>query len=293
MKYYSKYNVSGRIYPRQGFTLTEILAALIILALICSSAFMIIDRCVKATTDTTLKMQAFKVARENMESLLSKRSAKEKVDYGNSKTYPHINWETVVETFDEPVKSQMWVRAVCSAYYIDSKGQEQKVELSHWLTNISRRQMVQILEQMEQRKEILKEQLVPSSSEAAAYANVSPETIQMWLDNGMPTASNGTFIKDALDLYKNSQGYPSGNNVSMIEKMYKFMMESAGEEITTAPPQDGEADTFMASSRQGNKGQMDMQGRVELIPGYTEQELSQMSFAEVWELLMEYQDSIQ
>jgi hypothetical protein len=234
-------------------------------------------------------MQAFEVARENMEILLSRNSVKEKVDYGTSNKYPHINWETSVETFDEPVNSEMWVRAVCSAQYVDSNGDEQKVELTHWLTNISKRQMLDILKQMNKRNKMLKEQLIPNISEAAIYADVTPETIQMWLDNGMPTASNGAFIKDSLDLYIDSGGYPSLENIEKIEKLYTFMSQSTGEEITTMPTSNQQTNTGQGSqdqtSAQNNRGRTPSQERRELIPGYTEPELNQLSFAEFWQLL--------
>ncbi|MHC4132892.1 MAG: type IV pilus modification PilV family protein [Planctomycetota bacterium] len=289
MRCFSKYIFSRFCHKAKGFGLAEILVSMIILSLICSSVFVVIDRCVNSTSDMTSRMQAFEVARENMEILLSRNSVKEKVDYGTSNKYPHINWETSVETFDEPVNSEMWVRAVCSAQYVDSNGDEQKVELTHWLTNISKRQMLDILKQMNKRKKMLKEQLIPTISEAAIYADVTPETIQMWLDNGMPTASNGAFIKDSLDLYIDSGGYPSLENIEKIEKLYTFMSQSTGEEITTMPTSNQQTNTGQGSqdqtSAQNNRGRTPSQERRELIPGYTEPELNQLSFAEFWQLL--------
>ena len=261
MRSFSKYIFSRILRKNKGFSLAEILASLIILALICSSVFVVIDRCVNSTADMTLRMQAFEIARENMEILLSRNSVKEKVDYGTSNKYPHINWETSVETFDEPVNSEMWVRAVCSAQYVDSNGDEQKVELTHWLTNISKRQMMKIIKQLDKREKILKEQLISDISEASAYADVTPETIQMWIDNGMPTASNGAFIKDALELYKNSQGYPSIQNVAKVDSKYRFLSQSAGEEITAMPTGEGSTNqpgTGKSPSR-GSQGQSTQQ----------------------------------
>jgi hypothetical protein len=157
----------------------------------------------------SLRMQAFEVAREKMETLLSRSSVRETVDYGTSLKYPHINWEMNVETFTEPISSEMWVRAVCSAEYIDSEGLEQKVNLSHWLTNVSKKQIMQLLKELEKREKQLKQQLIRTIDKAAAYANVSPETIQIWLDNGMPTTNKGDFIKDFLDLYTITNGNPT------------------------------------------------------------------------------------
>jgi len=254
-------------------------------------------------------MQAFEVAREKMETLLSRNSAREKVDYGTSNKYPHITWETSVGTFDEPVSSQMWVRAVCSAQYIDSEDYEQKVELTHWLTNVSKGQMINIINQMSSRKKILKEQLIPTISKAAAYANVTPETIQIWLDNGMPTASNGAFIKDALDLYDASDGYPSVENVARVDKLYKFISQSTGAELTTMSPgsnttgqqsSTGQSSQDQSTSpqrgreqppEQSDRAQSRPESRgEEVVPGtgITLEDLGNMSGGELWKFLMKY-----
>ncbi len=135
-----------------GFSLVEITTALIILALVCSSVLAVINRCLRSTADLTSRMQAFEVARENMENLLSQNAVEEKVDYGNSDKYPHIDWETNVETFYEPLTDQMWVRAVCSAQYTDTEGEEQSVKLSHWLTSVTTSQLIKIMEDMKKEK---------------------------------------------------------------------------------------------------------------------------------------------
>jgi len=80
----------------------------------------------------------------------------ETVDFGSSDKYPEIQWETTVETFLEPLSTQMWVRAICSAEYTDSAGELQKIELTHWLTNLSKQQLLQILAER-QRENILAE----------------------------------------------------------------------------------------------------------------------------------------
>jgi prepilin-type N-terminal cleavage/methylation domain-containing protein len=303
MRSFSKYILFRIFCKSRGFSLIEIVASLIILALICSSVFVVIDRCLTSTADLTLRMQAFEVARENMETLLSRASVKEKVDYGTSKKYPHINWETSVEVFDEPINSEMWVRAVCSAQYIDSEGNDQKVELTHWLTNISKRQMMDILKQLDKREKILTEQLIATISEAAAYASVPPETIQMWIDNGMPTASNGAFIKDMLDLYNNSQGYPSQENLNRIQKKIVFLTQSLEAAITTSPTGSDVLSSLQSSQGQGppqggqdQPSQRDSRGRSrppdsgeQLYFGmYTEEDIRNMSFGQIWKLLMEH-----
>jgi hypothetical protein len=47
----------------------------------------------------------------------------------------------------------MWVRAVCSAEFTDDNGEEQKIELTHWLTSLNKDQILQILEQKQRESE--------------------------------------------------------------------------------------------------------------------------------------------
>ncbi|GAI98044.1 unnamed protein product [marine sediment metagenome] len=116
----------------------EALTALIILALVSSSVLVVINRCMASAADSALRMQAFEIARDNMETLLSKDSAEEMVEYGSSDKYPAIQWQTAVETFYEPMTERMWVRAVCSAEYADIAGDVQTIELTHWLTALTK-----------------------------------------------------------------------------------------------------------------------------------------------------------
>ena len=111
------------------------------------------NRCIDSVIDGRLKTEAFELARENMEKLLASSSVKEQVEFGISDTNPDMKWETVIENFYEPVTKRMWIRAICSASYADSKDEEQKVELQHWLTSLSKKQMLQILEQEKRKKE--------------------------------------------------------------------------------------------------------------------------------------------
>lgn len=184
---------------KKAFSLVEAIVALIILALVCSSVLSVCNRCTVSATDLTLRMQAFEVARENMETLLSGDSVSEMVEYGNSDKYPEIQWQTVVETFYEPITARMWIRGTCSAEYTDTEGSVQTVELTHWLTDLTKQQLLQILE----------ENFAKTLEEAAEYAGVDVETIQQWVDNGMPETEQGYFVKDQLDLYKRTDGVPT------------------------------------------------------------------------------------
>ncbi|MGD8786765.1 MAG: prepilin-type N-terminal cleavage/methylation domain-containing protein, partial [Phycisphaerales bacterium] len=200
---------STRCYNKKAaFSLVEVVTALAILALISSSVFVVIDRCVSSATDSTLHIQAFEVARENMEKLLASPSIQESVEYGQSDKYPGIAWQTVVETFYEPITARMWIRGVCIAEYVDTQGQEQRVELTHWLTDLTRGQLLEIMNRDEQ-EELLSAQLIETIEEAAEYAGVDVQTIEQWLENGMLKTGDGSFIKMNLDIYKSSNGSPN------------------------------------------------------------------------------------
>ncbi len=141
-----------------AFSLPEVAAALIILALVSSGVLVVINRCMVSASNLALRMQAFEVARENMEKLLASESVSEMAEFGNSDEYPQIQWQTVVETFYEPITARMWIQAVCSAEYTDTAGDVQAVELTHWLTDLTKKQLLQIIEEMKKEKERLAEQ---------------------------------------------------------------------------------------------------------------------------------------
>jgi len=102
---------SKKTTTKPAFSLVEVVTALAILALISSSVLVVINRCVASTADLSLRMQAFEVARENMEKLLASTLVQEKIEYGESDKYPEITWHTVVETFYEPITARMWLSA--------------------------------------------------------------------------------------------------------------------------------------------------------------------------------------
>ncbi|GAF79262.1 unnamed protein product, partial [marine sediment metagenome] len=108
-----------------------------------------------SAADLVQRFHAYEVARENMETLLAAGSVKEMVEYGDSDKYPEIQWQTAVESFYEPITTRMWIRAVCSAQYSDTDGEVQTIELTHWLTDLTKEQLRQIIEQMEEEKERL------------------------------------------------------------------------------------------------------------------------------------------
>jgi len=196
------------ILPLRGaFTLVEIVTALAILALICSSVLLVIDRCITSAADSSLRMQAFEVARENMEALLAQDSVSEFTEYDTSEKYPSIQWQTAVETFYEPLTSRMWLKAVCSADYINSTGNTETIELTHWLTDLTKEDLLRLIEEKRRRLD-MEDEVVDTVEDAAEYAKVDPQTVQQWLDNGMPKTEDGKISKGMLDLYKKYNGKP-------------------------------------------------------------------------------------
>jgi len=55
---------------RHGFTLIESMAAVALLAFICGSIWLVLERCTASAADSIQRMRAFEIARDNMETLL-------------------------------------------------------------------------------------------------------------------------------------------------------------------------------------------------------------------------------
>ena len=145
--YYSKNNLLAQGKRPEAFSLLEVMVALGILAAICSSVLVVMNRCVSTTIDHRTKMEAFELIRENMERILAADSVTLMSELGVSDKNPDIQWETVVETFNEPVTSKIWLQAVCSVSYTDTSGEKQTIELTHWLTSLTKRDQKLIQEQ--------------------------------------------------------------------------------------------------------------------------------------------------
>jgi len=185
---------------RKAFTLIEAVAAVTLIGIIASSILVVFIRCSSVVRDCGRRMQAFDVARENMETLLGAEVVSEQVEYGYSEKYPAILWVNRVEGFFEPAADRMWVRAVCSAEYEDSKGELKKVELTHWLTKLNEEQTQQILEARELLKtaaaglglsepqKLVPEELRPDTTPPPNLvppkdlSQMTPEEIKQWLD---------------------------------------------------------------------------------------------------------------
>lgn len=132
---------------KQAFTIVEVAAALLLLSMIISSVLVLMNRYSAAVIDMQLRQQAFELVRTKMETILSLPKLSDLNESGTSDVNPELEWQTVVEPFYEPVTERMWIRAVCSAEYVDSKGEYQNMELEHWITNLTAEQVKQILDQ--------------------------------------------------------------------------------------------------------------------------------------------------
>ena len=145
----------GGLRKRGGFTLIEVVSALAILALMSSATLLVVKRAIAATVDSSLKIQALEVTRENMETMLSATTVEEGTDFGESSKYPNITWQTTVENFTEPVAQRMWVKVICGAEYMDSNDVTQQIELTHWITSVTKDQLMQIAKGEEAQKDLM------------------------------------------------------------------------------------------------------------------------------------------
>ena len=207
-----------------GFTLTETMAAVMILAFVSTSVWVVLDRCMTSAADSAQRLRAFEIARENMEKLLASDSVEETSEYGISDRYSDIQWQTTVETFSEPLTSRMWAQAICLAEYTDAAGEVQTVELTHWLTKLSKQQ----IEQLKNRDEELAEHIIETEQEAAEYAGVDIETIREWVACGMPTASGGTYLIPWLGLWAITGCVPSEQDKQDVLSQYPELATAGG-----------------------------------------------------------------
>ncbi len=236
------YDLRGQA-RQAGFTLVESMAAVTLLAFIGASVWVVVDRCMMSAADSTQRMRAFEIARENMEKLLGLASVTEMTEYGISEEFQDIRWQTTVETFYEPVTSRIWVQAVCSTEYTDSAGEDQAVELTHWLTDLTKEQLQELMRREELKKQAIAEHIIETEDLAAEYAGVSVETIRQWSQNGMPITEEGEYLKPWLELYLETDGSPTAEEKQYI--LYKYP-ELASIAQPTNPDQQAESQSELS-----------------------------------------------
>jgi prepilin-type N-terminal cleavage/methylation domain-containing protein len=188
----------------RGFTLLEVMCALGILSIVCSSALVIMARNKQSSYNVTMRLRALEVARENMEEILVLDTIEEQTEYGTSEKYPAIEWESSVETFYSPLEGEAWARARCLARYKDMNDQDQDVELEHWLCRIKVSDMNSL-----EAADGSESALFRTLEEAVEYMGVDAQDVLSWMDNGMVQTEEGYFIQANLELFKRTQGNPS------------------------------------------------------------------------------------
>lgn len=143
---------------RRAFTFIEVVTALMIVSVITFGVLVVINQSVASMIENQARIQAFELAREKMENLLASESVMDTAEFGTHETNEDIQWETTIEAFDEPVKSKMWIRAVCSATYTDKNDEKQTIRLEHWLTGLTTAQENQIRDQRKREQDFLDSQ---------------------------------------------------------------------------------------------------------------------------------------
>ena len=159
----------------------------------------------------------------------------------------------------------MWLRGVCTAEYNDPNGEPKTVELTNWLTDLTKEQLLQVMKQDEDVD--ISAELIETMEGAAEYAGVDFETIEQWLQNGLLTTDDGAFIKMNLDLYMNSNGNPSEE-----DKAKQVKSET-------------ELKNLQKSPEEGSSGDQAWQDEVDPKTGLTYGELEQMEFSEIWDVM--------
>lgn len=203
---------------RKAFTLMEVSVALVILGMIAATVLVVINRAIDTVVAWQTKMEAFETARENMEKVLMKKSVSDGMESGISDKNPDINWETTIESFYEPISNRMWARAVCTSKYKDNEGQEKKIELTQWITSISKEQI----------KDILKWESKQKQAELAKLTKGNPadQSVQQQNQNQQNQQPQGSVDENPWQsLGPPPPGYTSWEQVS-AEQFWKAVKES-------------------------------------------------------------------
>ena len=212
---------------RCGFTFVEVVAAAALLTIMISSVLVMMNRFVGSVSDMRHRQEAFELARSNMETLLSESKLSDIHDSGESEINPDIQWETIVEPFNEPYKGRMWIRAVCSGSFINSKDEEEKVELEHWITNLTATQIKQILAQQDTEAEYM------NLLEAGNYTDPQLATIAYLEEAQLDVQAYKDLLEDQRKLKlefldKNGSGDKFDNYVEKLADEENTFLEKLG-----------------------------------------------------------------
>ncbi|HML74121.1 MAG TPA: type II secretion system protein [Anaerohalosphaeraceae bacterium] len=208
---------------KPGFTLVEVAAALVILSMLISSALVVMSRITAGMIDLQSETQAFSIARQNLEKLLSATTVSDMTEYGVVETNPDMDWEIVVEPFYEPISNRMWIRGLSSASYTDSSGERKTIELTCWLTGLTAQQIRQILEQQKRQEEFMEQ--YSESEEGRQLAKQRALTRAYLEQNDLDVAAYDEFIER---LERRRLDYIAENGFD--EGYYEFLEELSQEE---------------------------------------------------------------
>ncbi|MBN2514310.1 MAG: type II secretion system protein [Sedimentisphaerales bacterium] len=208
---------------KPGFTLVEVAAALVILSMLISSALVVMSRITSGMVDLQSETQAFSIARQNLEKLLSATTVSDMTEYGVVETNPDMDWEIVVEPFYEPISNRMWIRGLSSASYTDNSGERKTIELTCWLTGLTAQQIRQILEQQKRQQEFMEQ--YSESDEGRQLAKQRALTRAYLEQNDLDVAAYDEFIER---LERRRLDYIAEN--SFDEGYYEFLEELSQEE---------------------------------------------------------------
>jgi len=210
---------------RDAFTLIEVVTALMILALMTSSVLVVVKRCMVEAADSRLKLQALEVAREKMEEILAGPSVKEGADFGQSDRYPNITWQTTVENFTEPVSQRMWVRVTSGAEYVDANDATRQVELTHWITSVTKDQLKKILE----KEQALTEMAGASADGSDAGAPTDGMDAGQPGDTSLnPDGTTATPKPKPEPRRTPKPNYPWGNREPTMEELMEYIRSQLG-----------------------------------------------------------------
>ncbi len=208
---------------KPGFTLVEVAAALVILSMLISSALVVMSRITSGMVDLQSETQAFSIARQNLEKLLSATTVSDMTEYGVVETNPDMDWEIVVEPFYEPISNRMWIRGLSSASYTASSGERKTIELTCWLTGLTAQQIRQILEQQKRQEEFMKQ--YSESEEGQQLAKQRALTRAYLEQNNLDVTAYDEFIER---LERRRLDYIAENGFD--EGYYEFLEQLSQEE---------------------------------------------------------------
>ncbi|AQT69640.1 Tfp pilus assembly protein PilV [Anaerohalosphaera lusitana] len=212
--------MKSRRTKKHGFTLMEVVLALALLAGVICAILAATSNLLQATLDSRNRMRAFETARMNMEKLLAQTSVEEMNEYGASEKYPEISWETVVEPFYEPITNRMWIQATCSATYLDRDAEQQQVELTNWVTDLSKEDVQKILDQQKREEEFLEE------LEEYPYGD-SPEGLYK---HASVLADTGDYQRTAIVVDELLERYPDSDPAEGIKNKLPEWSEEAADQ---------------------------------------------------------------